>query len=59
MIEITIPKSRLMDCIEDICENYCRWETESYDQAQLDRICAECPLNNIDYDEYWERREEE
>lgn len=59
MIDVRIPKSRLRDCTEIMCEDYCKWPTQTYDQEQLDRFCAECPLNNLDYDEYWERREED
>ena len=59
MIDVRIPKSRLKDCIERMCEDYCKWPTQAYDQEQLDRFCAECPLNNIDYDEFWERSEED
>lgn len=58
MIDVRIPKSRLRDCIERMCDDYCRWPTQLESQEQLDRFCAECPLNNIDYDEFWERSED-
>ena len=58
MIEITIPRFRFTDCVEEMCENYCKWTTQ-VDYDQLKRFCEECPLNNLDYDEFWERREQE
>ena len=58
MREITISKQRLSDIIEQTCEYACHWDVDCESQEQLDRICEECPLNNIDNEEYWERRED-
>ena len=59
MREITIPKDRFNKMLEEICDYYCKWPVNTEDQAQLDRFCEECPLNNIDYDPYWEEKENE
>ena len=57
-IDVRIPRSRLRNCVNEICENYCKWQTQ-IDYKDLPRFCEECPLNNLDYDEFWERREQE
>lgn len=57
MLEITISKDRFNDMIEEICDFYCKWPINCEDQAQLNRMCEDCPLNNLTYDPFWERRE--
>lgn len=59
MREIKISKDRFNDMLEEICDFYCHWPVDTEDQEQLDRHCEECPLNNIDYEPYWEAKEEE
>lgn len=53
-----IPDERINKTREMMCEDFCKWPTQLSTQEQLDRFCAECPLNNLDYDEFWGRREE-
>lgn len=59
MIEITIPRFRYTDCVEEMCESYCKWNDRIEDEGVMKQFCEECPLNNLDYDEFWERREQE
>lgn len=44
---VNIEYSRLIDVTAKICDEYCKWPVNTEDQEQLDRFCAECPLNNI------------
>ena len=40
-------KSDIEKCIEKLCDNYCKFPCEIKDVEHLERICAECPLNEI------------
>ena len=56
--KITIPRERLNECVERICEDYCTYPSLCESQERLKAHCDECPLNNLICDEYWEREEE-
>ena len=56
--KITIPRERFNECVEKICEEYCVYPEVCPTQHRLNMHCAECPLNNLLSDEYWEREEE-
>lgn len=40
-------KSNIEKCIEKICDDYCKFPCEIKDIENLEKICAECPLNKI------------
>ena len=50
-MEVTIRKDKLNDVIEAICDEYCKWPFNTETQDDLNRICENCPLNNITVDE--------
>lgn len=47
-----ISRDKLNDVIEAICDDYCKWPFNTETQADLDKICEDCPLRNITEDEY-------
>lgn len=58
MMKVTIPRDRINECIERMCEDYCTWPDICETQERLSMHCQECPLNNLLIDEYWERKED-
>lgn len=54
MRTVQIPNDRLTECLEMMCAEYCYWPTNSASDEILKLHCEECPLNNINIDEYWE-----
>jgi hypothetical protein len=54
MSEIRIDKDRLNTVMELMCDDYCIWPIDSSDDDILELHCQECPLNNINCDDYWE-----
>lgn len=52
-MSIKIDRSELNKVIEAICDDYCKMPDICETQERLDRHCAECPLNNLQFkDEY-------
>ena len=54
MSQITIDRDRLNTVIEKMCEEYCYWPVNASSDRALEMHCEECPLNNINNDDYWE-----
>ena len=44
---VNIEYSKLIETTEKICDDYCRWPMNTGTEEELQRFCAECPLNNI------------
>jgi hypothetical protein len=59
MSEIRIDKDRLNTVMELMCDDYCIWPIDSSDDDILELHCQECPLNNINCDDYWEKKDDE
>ena len=57
MNEIRINRDRFTEMMEIMCDEFCHWPIESVDQDVLNRHCEECPINNIECDDFWEDRE--
>jgi len=51
-----IPSDRIVECKEEMCELYCVWISAASSQKSLEMKCADCPLNNLLNDDYWEER---
>lgn len=51
-MNISIGRERLNVIIESMCDYYCKWPFNTETQAELNRKCDKCPLNNILDDEY-------
>lgn len=49
---ITLDKDRINEVTEAICDEYCKWPFNTETQADLNKICDNCPLNNILNDEW-------
>lgn len=47
-----IDSKRLREVIEIMCDDYCKWPKEATSDEQLEDICSDCPLNNINNDDY-------
>ena len=47
---ISFEKSEWVEMVEKICDDYCKMPDICETQERLDRHCAECPLNNLQYD---------
>lgn len=58
MSDVTISRDRLTEIMEMMCDDYCIWPINSCDDDVLDLHCQECPLNNIECDDYWEGRDD-
>lgn len=39
--------NELVDAVEVICDKYCSMTDAAIDQAHLEAICEECPLNKV------------
>ena len=50
---VKIEWGRLTDAQERMCDGYCKWPSLSESQEALDNHCNDCPLNNINCEEYW------
>ena len=59
MRDVTINRDRLTTVMEKMCDDYCFYATVSRDEEILHQHCDECPLNNIECDDYWEGRDDE
>lgn len=46
---LQISEDKLCEVKEKICDEYCKWLDECPTQERLDRHCAECPLNDLEY----------
>ena len=57
MRDVTISRDRLNTVVERICDDFCHWPIASSSQEALNKHCEECPLNNIECDDYWEERD--
>ena len=44
---VNIEYSRLIDVTAKICDEYCKWPFITETQADLNEMCAQCPLNNL------------
>lgn len=51
-----INKQRFNEMFEEMCEEYCYFNLNSRDDNVLRQTCAECPLNNIECEDYWEEK---
>ena len=40
-------KTDIEKCIEKICDDYCKFPCVIKDVECLEKICAECPMNEI------------
>ena len=38
---------------EKICDEYCKWPFITETQADLNEICAQCPLNKLEEKDGW------
>ena len=54
-----IPRDRINECKETICEYYCKWPDEVPTQERLNQHCDECPLERLLDDDWWLHRNEE
>lgn len=52
MSEIKIDRNRLNDVMEAMCDKYCKFPFNTETQADLNKHCEDCPLNNILVDDY-------
>ena len=51
-----IDKERFNEVFEEMCEEYCFYYTLCKSEETLRKHCAECPLNNIECEDYWEEK---
>ena len=49
-----IDNNRFNEALERMCDKFCQWPNVSADQEELNSHYNECPLNNIECDDYWE-----
>lgn len=41
-------KQRLIeDVVMKMCDDYCKYPEETFDQDELDKMCDACPLNDL------------
>lgn len=59
MNEIRITRDRLNECMEKMCDGFCIWPIQSTNDETLALHCEECPLNNINDDDFWNKEDEE
>lgn len=57
MALIKIEKRRFDVVFQEMCEEYCFFNTVSKSEEVLRQHCDECPLNNIECDDYWVEKE--
>ena len=51
-----IDKERFNEALEIMCDDFCHWPVAATSDEQLKRFCNECPLNNIECEDYWEEK---
>ena len=47
---INTTRSEWNEMLEKMCDDYCKLPDICPTQERLNRHCAECPLNNLQYD---------
>ena len=52
-----IDKERFNEALEIMCDDFCHWPVAATSDEQLKSFCNDCPLNNIECDDYWEEKE--
>ena len=57
-MKVEIDCVRFNKCFEMMCDQFCWYYVSSESQEILDKHCEDCPLNNIQSDEWWKEREE-
>lgn len=58
MGNITISRDRFNEVMERMCDDFCIYPEISVSQESLEFHCNECPLNNIECEDYWEGRDD-
>lgn len=46
---LQISEDKLCEVKEKMCDEYCKWPFNTETQADLNEICAKCPLNDLEY----------
>ena len=54
MAELRVDWMRFTHSVEEMCDDYCHWPVVCADQDDLRRHCDECPINNLNNEQYWE-----
>ena len=40
--------SEIEKVLEEMCDHYCKYPYEIYDDNQLGKVCENCPLNKLE-----------
>lgn len=51
-----IDNERFNEVFEKMCEDYCFYTTVCKSDDALRQHCNDCPLNNIECEDYWEEK---
>ena len=56
-LKMKIDNNRFNEALEMMCDKFCQWPVVCASQDELNKHCDECPMNNIECDDYWEERD--